>query len=47
MLRLALIMWLIWAGPLWSGAWPRGKGNVFVATSTYVAPDAAYTGLYA
>ncbi|MFD1511546.1 hypothetical protein [Lacimonas salitolerans] len=47
MLRLAMIIWLLLSCPALAGAWPRGKGNVFVASSTYVLPSGAYTGLYA
>lgn len=47
MVRLAMILWLVLTGPALAGAWPRGKGNVFVAGSTYVMSSGAYTGLYA
>ena len=47
MLRLALCVFLLCSGPVWAGAWPRGKGNVFVAASTYAVPSGAYTGIYA
>ncbi|MCM2561727.1 hypothetical protein M8756_04510 [Lutimaribacter sp. EGI FJ00015] len=47
MLRLAVIFWLMMAGPLWAGAWPRGKGNVFVTALTYLTQNGTYSGIYA
>lgn len=47
MLRLAMILWVVLSGPAVAGAWPRGKGNVFIAGSTYVVPGGTYTGMYA
>lgn len=47
MLRLAMILWMVLSGPSFAGAWPRGKGNVFVAGSTYIMPGGTYAGIYA
>ncbi len=47
MLRVIVMIWLVATGPAWAGAWPRGKGNVFVTTSTYVTQMGTYTGIYA
>jgi hypothetical protein len=46
MLRLTILFWLVLSGPLWAGAWPRGKGNVFASGYTYAVPSGTYTGLY-
>ncbi len=50
MLR-AVIFFLMMAGPAFAGAWPRGKGNVFMTFSAYGTAmhdlaGSAYGGLY-
>lgn len=46
MLRLAIMMWVMLSTPLVAGAWPRGKGDVFVVGYSYLVPSGTYSGIY-